>query len=264
MKGALVLTLFNAAVLPGVDSSAEYFIAQFHDITDLRAAQAARRASDRHYKSLFDRLPMALCRIHADGTILSMNHALMNVMGISHHREYQDRSVASFYADAEEVTRFFKIMEADAVVRDFETELVRLDGTKLRVRMSAREVREGDKVVFDAAIVDISEQRAAARGLSLRARYSAAVAELGSLALRETETKNFFRSAVRMLAELFDGCSVVILDLPMVSGSCAPDLAQPHLKRDQVRWRQDRSVCSRRRRCRHTCGRRRRAGHSPA
>lgn len=84
VKGALVLTLFNAAVMPEVDGNADYFIAQFHDITELRAAQVARRVSDERYKNLLDQLPVALCRVQVDGTILAVNDALRTMMGSSH------------------------------------------------------------------------------------------------------------------------------------------------------------------------------------
>ena len=75
---------FQCSGMPEVDGNADYFIAQFHDITELRAAQVARRVSDERYKNLLDQLPVALCRVQVDGTILAVNDALRTMMGSSH------------------------------------------------------------------------------------------------------------------------------------------------------------------------------------
>jgi len=210
--GSTVRTLFNVAVITDEGGAAEYFIAQFHDVTELRAAQAARLEIEGQYRNLFDRLPVALYRTSADGVIKSMNPAAVEMLGVGGVGEWQDRPAFSFYVSESDRDRFSAIMVDQGVVMGFESQLRRPDGDIVWVRDSARLVVEDGHRYYEGALVDITEQRAAEDELRLRARQQAAVAELGQLALRDTDTTELFLSAAGALGSLFTDCLVGIIE----------------------------------------------------
>lgn len=209
--GSTVRTLFNVAVITDEDGAAEFFIAQFHDVTELRAAQAARLEIEGQYRNLFDRLPVALYRTTADGVIKNMNQAAAEMLGVDAVSEWQDRPAFSFYVSEADRDRFSTIMIDQGVVMGFESKLQRSDGGVVWVRDSARLVVEDGDSYYEGALVDITEQRAAEDELRLRARQQAAVAELGQLALRDTDTTELFLSSAEALGSLFADCLVGII-----------------------------------------------------
>jgi len=210
--GSVVRTLINVGVTATEEGRAEYFIAQFHDVTELRAAQAARLQIEGEYRNLFDRLPVALYRTTAGGDIKTLNRAAMEMLGVTGTEEWQGESALSFYVSAADRERIGAIMSDEGVVKGFESQFRRPDGELVWVRDSARLVVEDGREYYEGALVDITEQRRAEDELRLRARQQAAVAELGQLALGDADTTELFLSAVGALGSLFEDCLVGIVE----------------------------------------------------
>jgi PAS domain S-box-containing protein len=210
--GSFVRTLINVGVIANEDGRAEYFIAQFHDVTELRAAQAARLQIEGEYRNLFDRHPVALYRTTASGVIKNINQAAIELLGVAESSDWQDEAAVAFYVSAADRARFSAIMSEQGVVRGFESQLRRPDGEMVWVRDSARLVEEDGRKYYEGALVDITEQRAAEDELRLRAKQQAAVAELGQLALGDVDTTELFLSAVGALGTLFEDCLVGIVE----------------------------------------------------
>jgi PAS domain S-box-containing protein len=120
------------------------------------------RESEERYRSLFDGVPIGLYRTTPDGQVLDANLAAVQMLG------YPDRekalevvSTADVYVDPEERARWQALMEREGVVRDFEEQVRRSDGSVIWLRDTARAVRdeEGQVLYYEGSLEDITERK---------------------------------------------------------------------------------------------------------
>ncbi|MGA9347586.1 MAG: PAS domain S-box protein, partial [Anaerolineae bacterium] len=134
-----------------------------HDITARKRAEEALWESEERYRSLFERVPAGLYRTTPEGQILDVNPALVQML------EYPDResllaiNVIDGYVNPQVRKQWQALVEREGVVRDFEVQWRRHDGTTIWVRENARVVRDGEGQVlyYEGAGEDITERKRA-------------------------------------------------------------------------------------------------------
>jgi PAS domain S-box-containing protein len=109
-------------------------------VDEARQRQALAAAEGR-YRRLVEHLPIALYQLTADGRIADANPAMGDLLGLSRDA-LAGTSKWALYRRPAESARWQVTMASHGVVRDFETEWVRADGRVVRVRESARTVRD--------------------------------------------------------------------------------------------------------------------------
>jgi PAS domain S-box-containing protein len=122
-----------------------------------------RRRAEEAVRNLFRGVPIGLARITPEGEILDGNPALVQMFGYSDLQALLPVNVAEFYVNLEDRPHFKLLMERWGVVRDFEVQLRRRDGTIFWVRNNSRAVRDagGQLLYYEEALEDITEQRQA-------------------------------------------------------------------------------------------------------
>lgn len=122
-----------------------------------------RRRAEEALRSLFEGVPVGLCRVTPEGKILDANHALVEMLGYPDLQTLLAVNVVEFYVDPEDLPRFVTLMERGGLVRDFEVRFRRHDGTIFWVRKNSRAVRdaEGKAQCYENALEDITERKQA-------------------------------------------------------------------------------------------------------
>jgi len=121
-----------------------------------------REAKDR-FQSLFEGVPVGLYRSTPEGKRLDVNTALLQMVRCSDRENFLKGNVSDDYVNPKDREKWKTLMELSGVVRGFEAECRRYDGTTFWIRDSARIVcdNEGDVLYYEGAVEDITEQKQA-------------------------------------------------------------------------------------------------------
>ncbi|MCK4314607.1 MAG: PAS domain S-box protein, partial [Anaerolineae bacterium] len=143
--------------------------------------QALKEAEAR-YRNLFDGVPVGLYRTTPEGQALDANIALVQMLGYSNRESLLTINAADTYADPEDRQRWQVLMEREGVVRDFEAQLRRRDGTIIWVRDSAQAVRDSDGRVlyYEGVMEDITERKRTEEAFRRERDFSQSIVETTS------------------------------------------------------------------------------------
>lgn len=211
--GSIVWCVLDVAVLTDADGEPSRVFALAHDVTDQRQARLALAESERRYREIFERLPVALYRTAYEGEILDANPALSNLLGFDDPAEIVGRNATEFYSSPEERFTVRDRIVNEGAAADTEMRLVRADGSEIWVRNAARFVDEGDRQYIEGALIDVTERRRAEEELRCRARQQQAVAALGQRALESTDIDAILRWSLSTVRSILDLDVVAILEL---------------------------------------------------
>jgi PAS domain S-box-containing protein len=116
--------------------------------------QALKQAEVR-YRSLFDGVPVGLYQATPGGQFLDANPALLQMLGYPNRESLLAVNMVHLYVNAEECRQWQAIVERQGVVRNFEAQIRRRDGTIIWVRNSASAVRDDENRVlyYEGAMV---------------------------------------------------------------------------------------------------------------
>ena len=144
--------------------------------TQLRALKEA----ESRYQTLFNNLPIGLCKTTPDGKILDANPAAVQMLGYPDRTSLLKVKAADVFADTADSGRLQQLTGSDAVVRGFQTQLRRRDGSFISVEENIRAVRDADGQVlyFEGSVEDITERL----NLEAQLRHSQKMESVGQLA----------------------------------------------------------------------------------
>ena len=135
------------------------------EIEERKKAEAALRESEKKYQSLFDHAQVALFRTSiSDGKLLELNQRYAQMAGYSNTEDCMaEFNAADAWTNPEARIDLRRILLAKGFVTDFETEIVRRDGTHIWILFSATIFPEPG--YFEGSIVDITERKQAEAAL---------------------------------------------------------------------------------------------------
>jgi PAS domain S-box-containing protein len=132
------------------------------DITARKQAEEALRASEEHFRSFIENLPVGIYRSTPDGRVLMANPALLRMLGYDSWQEVASRNLEHEALEAGYSRGAFREqIEGQGEVRGLETTWKRRDGSVVFIRESARAIRadDGRVLYYDGTIEDITERR---------------------------------------------------------------------------------------------------------
>jgi diguanylate cyclase (GGDEF)-like protein/PAS domain S-box-containing protein len=162
--GTLVLYFRSARQPSRKDFELMARMAQLAGIAiERRMADSALRASEERYRRLFENVLEGVYSSTCDGKFVSVNPALVRMVGLQTADELLQLPTAAIYHSQEERQRILDALARDGEVRNAEFQLRRVDGTVLTVVENARAVRDeaGELVGYEGTISDITERKRA-------------------------------------------------------------------------------------------------------
>jgi len=136
------------------------------ELTELENSQEARRTAERKYREIFENAGEGIFQSTPEGCYLTVNPALAHMHGFESPEELisscSDIS-HQIYADPARRGEFKRLLEEHGVVRGFEHETVRKDGSKIWISVNARVVRNnaGNILYYEGTTQDITERKQA-------------------------------------------------------------------------------------------------------
>ncbi len=161
--GSEIIALVTLTLVRGNDGSPAYLYSHTIDMTEAKTAELALRASEERYRTLFERIPVAMYRSNPNGDILAANPALVDLMGFPGGEGLLALSSHEVYVDPADRSEWSRRIDRDGMVMAFEAQLRRRDGSIFWAQDSARTVRDpnGEVLYYEGAIIDVSAQKLA-------------------------------------------------------------------------------------------------------
>ncbi|HEY9675240.1 MAG TPA: PAS domain S-box protein [Waterburya sp.] len=128
-----------------------------------------RQQAEADYQDLYNQAPCGYHSVDKDGVFIAINDTELRWLGYSRNEvigklKMQDLMV---YEDRESLSATFSRIQAQGWVKDVEFQMVRKDGTKLPVLLSAAAIRNavGQLIAIRATIFDITKRKQALEAL---------------------------------------------------------------------------------------------------
>ncbi len=151
----------------------------------LRQEQTAEslRAAEEKYRNIFENAVNGIFQVTPDGKYTAVNPALVKMLGYDSSEEFlQNRTfnAKENYADPSLRGQFQDLRRRGDELQNFECEIVRKDGKKIRVAENLKAIRDGSGtiVAYEGTVQDITEHRK----LQLQLQKAQRMESLGTLA----------------------------------------------------------------------------------
>jgi PAS domain S-box-containing protein len=158
------------------------------------------------YRSLFQRIPVALYRSTPDGTWLAVNPAMVEMLRYPDAETLVEEPVIDRYVDPEDRRRFRQELVRDGRVVGFEARLRRRDGTVIWTRDMARAVIDEDGAVmyFEGAMIDVTDEKQAEERLRRQATELDALHETTLGLVQQLEVSRLLDDILARAADLLE------------------------------------------------------------
>ena len=159
------------------------------DVTERKRAEEALRRSEAELTDFFENATIGLHWVGADGTVLRVNRAELDLLGYS-REEYVGRNIADFHVDQEAIEDILSRLQAGEVLSDYSARLRCKDGSIKHVRINSSVFREQGRFVHTRCFTrDITNRRQTRRRLALQYEVTRIL----------SESVDFIESARRIL-----------------------------------------------------------------
>ena len=140
------------------------------DITEHKHAEEALRNAERKYRDIYENAVEGIFQTKPSGGYISANPALARMLGFNSPEELiRERSDPSKqqYVDRSRHDEFFRRLTEEGVVRDFEYEDYRKDGSTIWLSDNVRAVRdsEGNLLYYEGTTQDVTARKLAEQAL---------------------------------------------------------------------------------------------------
>lgn len=148
------------------------------DISEWVSTFARLEEAELRYRSIFENSEVGMYQTSEEGHYLAANHALARLYGYESPQALIDSlsDIASaLYVDPRRRAQFKRLIEADGVVRDFESEVRCHDGRRIWISENAHAVHaaDGSFRYYEGTVEDVSERRRYQRQLEHQASRDA-------------------------------------------------------------------------------------------
>lgn len=135
-----------------------------HSISAMKIKNHTSRppmVDDEQLRSFYDTFPIGLYRTSPEGYFLDLNSALIQLLGYPDRETLLAVPLLSLYYHPETRIKWMEMINHDGIVRNFETQLIKYDGTHIWVKNTGKAFFDESEVVryYEGSIEDISERK---------------------------------------------------------------------------------------------------------
>jgi two-component system sensor histidine kinase/response regulator len=152
---------FMASVSGKGVSAAGYGRAAIWMLEDISTREAARQAlSDerKRLRQILENSPVGVSINTEDGKMLFVNEQMSQLIGMPAARMLQQEA-ATFWRRPESRADFIALLRRDGVVKDYQTDFVRADGTQRAVLISTNRIAQDDADILVSWTYDVTERK---------------------------------------------------------------------------------------------------------
>jgi PAS domain S-box-containing protein len=159
------------------------------DISERKRVEEALRESEQRYRGLFEHAMIGIFQSTPEGNYICVNPAYARIHGYSTPEEMmaEVEDISSrVYVNPDDRTRYIKLLETEQLVKDFETEVKRRDGSRVQLSVTVRAIRDAGGTVahYEGMVEDITDRKASEEAL----RKREAELDVKSIHLEEANT----------------------------------------------------------------------------
>ncbi len=138
------------------------------------------RGNGADYRSIFENAIEGFYQSTPEGKFVIVNPAMARILGYESPedlREHIQDINHQYYASSERRKEFKRLLESQGSVRNFESEVLRKDGTKIWISSNARVVKDekGKRLYYEGLITDITEHKRADAALLEGERFLSSI-----------------------------------------------------------------------------------------
>ncbi|MDP2752813.1 MAG: PAS domain S-box protein, partial [Nitrospirota bacterium] len=139
-------------------------LGNIRDITSRKKAEKALQVSEEKYRLLFENSVEGIYQTSPEGRFIAANPSFLRLFGFDSPQElfehFNDIGKEQ-YLNSEDRVTFRKIAEAEGLVRGFETQLRKKDGTPIWVSLNSRAVKndKGVLLYYEGFMQDITKRK---------------------------------------------------------------------------------------------------------
>lgn len=134
----------------------------FRDITLKKRQEEELKASEQHYRRLFEHVGCGVFISSKEGKFLDANDALLDMLGYPSRDEFLSIDIAQdLYLKPQDRQQFMQIIEHEGSVIDLEVEFKKKDGSAIPALLTGhvRYDQEGEVTGYEGIIVDQTQRR---------------------------------------------------------------------------------------------------------
>jgi PAS domain S-box-containing protein len=173
------------------------------------------KATEEHYKALFDHMQEGVFVSTPEGRILDCNQAFAEMLGYS-RAELLKLNATELYISPEDRRKFQQQIDQSGFVRNFEISLRHKDGHQIDVIESSFATRNAAGVVesYQGVVLDITAKKQAENELRRRNRELSALNSIAVTFNQSFDLDEILRAAIMQIGELFsaDTAAVYLFD----------------------------------------------------
>ena len=171
-----------------------------------QAKKAAQTAQEK-YRSIFENSVSGIFQTSPEGRYLNVNPALARIYGYGSTEELMSRisDIARLlYVDPNRRAEFIKLMQEQGVVKDFESQIYRKDGSVIWIAENARAVRHADGKIeyYEGMVEDITARKEAEEKLRFSEMRFRSVWQNSNDGMRLTDAQGIVLAVNRSYAKI--------------------------------------------------------------
>jgi len=192
---------------PAQSGDRTVIIVTLRDERARRRAEAERRSAEAKYTNIFEHAVEGIFQTTPDGRYITGNPALARIYGYATSTELSDRLTdiaGQLYVDPTRRGTFRRLLEDHDVVRDFESEVYRSDGSITWISENARAVRDpsGRLRYYEGTVIDISARKRAEMSQRIEAEVAHALARIGREMIATRDSKAILERVAELATEM--------------------------------------------------------------
>jgi two-component system cell cycle sensor histidine kinase/response regulator CckA len=130
-------------------------------VAEQNRIQVALTESEKHYRSLFDGVPIGLYRTTPGGRVLDANLNMVRALGYPDRETFIAQNAIQLYTEPSDRTHWKTLMESNLDMATFETRMQTFNGDTIWVENQSRAVRGKDDTIqyYEGSLQDITERK---------------------------------------------------------------------------------------------------------
>ncbi|MGD9367341.1 MAG: PAS domain S-box protein [Desulfobacteraceae bacterium] len=160
-SGQVVHVLLNLAAIRDEEGRPVYLIAQFQDISQIKAAQAALKEREERYRQFFEGDLSGVYVSTPEGNLIMCNEVFAKILGFGSSEEVIGTLVTNFYKNPAQRSMLVSQLTKDRRIDQYELELVRKDGAMVQCLINAMGQfnEQGELIEIQGYLMDITRMK---------------------------------------------------------------------------------------------------------